>query len=90
MPCPGRKSLHADKGTVFERLSYTAGEVERRGVKHMIGDGALSVPQGIGMGRNVGVELWELVVEPGKESLARALEPTDTAHVRIFSPAEHL
>ena len=63
------------------------GEVERRGVKHDTGDGALSVPQCPGMGRAVGVELWELFGELGKEPLAGALEAADAAHVRDLCPA---
>ena len=54
---PGRKGLHVGKIVVSEHLSSILGEVDRRGVKHKTGDGALSVPQGLGIGRTVWVEL---------------------------------
>ena len=58
--CPGRKVLHVGKSAASERFSYISGEVYIRGVKHEIRDGALSVPQGLGMSRIVEVELGEL------------------------------
>ena len=48
------------------------------------------VPQGPGMGRAVGIELWDLFGELGKEPLAGAFEAADAAHVRNLSPAEPL
>ena len=41
---PGRKDLHVGNSAVPERLSYIHGKVDRRGARHEIGDGALSVP----------------------------------------------
>ena len=71
-------------------FSSSLREVDRRGIKHETGDGALSMPQGLGMGRLVGVELWELVNELSKEPIAGALEAADTAHAKNHSPAELL
>ena len=61
---PERKGHHVGKNAISENFSYIRGEVDRRGVMHEIGDDALSEPQGLGMGRVIGVELWELVDEP--------------------------
>ena len=83
--CPGRRGLHVGKSAVSERFSYILGEVERHGVKNEIGDGALSESLGPGMDRAVGVELWELFGELGKEPLAGALEAAGAAHVRNLS-----
>ena len=90
MRFPGMKGLHVGKSAVSECFSYIPGEVDRRGVKHEIGDDALSVPQGLGMGRAIGVELWKWVSELSKELLAGALEAADTAHVWNLSSAEPL
>ena len=61
-----------------------------RSINHEIGDDALSVPQGLGMGRAIGVELWKWVSELSKELLAGALDAADTAHVWNLSSAEPL
>ena len=65
-------------------------EVDRRGIKHSIGDGALSVPQGPGIGRAVEVERVDFADEPGEGPLAGALAAADTAHVLVLSPVEPL
>ena len=83
---PGRKDLHFGKAAVSGRFSYTPGEVERRGIKHETGDHALSVPQGLSMGRVDGAELGESVGELDKEPLAVALEAADAAHAWNPSP----
>ena len=43
-PGPGRRDLHVGKSAVLENFGNILGEVDRRGVKHEIGDAALSVP----------------------------------------------
>ena len=42
--CPGRKGFHVGKSAASEHVGSIVGEVDRRGVKHEIGDDALSVP----------------------------------------------
>ena len=45
---------------------------------------------GRGMGRAVGIELWELVDEPSKEPLIGVLDAADAAHELNLSSAKPL
>ena len=77
--CPGRSGPHVRRSAVSELFSYISGEDDRPGFNHDFGGDALSVPQGLGIGSCVGVELWELVGEFSKETYAGALEAADSA-----------
>ena len=57
----GRKGSSCRRGCVLKALCCSLGEVYRRGVNHEIGDGALPVPLGIGIGGFGAVERVESV-----------------------------
>ena len=68
-----RKGPHVAGGAVSEYFFCSFGEVDRRGANHGIGDGVLSVPQGLGTGRAVGVELVEPVAVLDEEPIAACM-----------------